>query len=112
MLLSKAEVEKQSLLKEVFVMQGSAANTFLKYHRKLLFQQTRGLQKAQQSSAVRTAVRTEGGSGVWWMLEPLQGRWPVPLQLWLSQITDNASSSNQSSANIWKPRFQVVRLKG
>lgn len=65
-------------------MQGSAANTFLKYHRKLLFQQTRGLLKAQLGLAVRTAVRMEGGPGLWWVLEPFQGRWPVPLQLWLS----------------------------
>lgn len=68
MLLSNAEVEKQSLLKEVFFMQGSAANTFLKYHRKLLFQQTRELLKAQLGLAVRTAVRMESGPGLWWVL--------------------------------------------
>lgn len=74
MLLSNAEVEKQSLVKEVFVMQGSATNTFLKYHRKLLFEQTRGFLKAQLGLAVRTAVRIEGGPGLWWTLEPHQGR--------------------------------------
>lgn len=119
MLLSNAEAEKQRLFKEVFVMQGSATNAFLKYHRKFLFEQTRGLQKAQLGLSVRAAVRIKGGLGLWWMLEPLQGRWPVPpaavAESLKSQVIQlpplSLSSSNQSSANIWKPRFHVVRLK-
>lgn len=62
----------KGLLKAVLVVQGNATNAALKYHRKLLFGQTRGLQKAQLGLAVRTAVRA--GDGQPWDLANTQTR--------------------------------------
>lgn len=90
---------------------GKCSKHFLEVSQKIAFSTNKGTYKSSAELGSESSCKNRG-CGLWWMLEPLQGRWPVPLQLCLSQTTDNASSSNQSSANIWKPRFQVVRLKG
>lgn len=46
MLLLSAEIGKQRQFKAVLGMQGNASNASLKCHRKLLFDQTKGLSKS------------------------------------------------------------------
>lgn len=84
---------------------------FLEVSQKISFWTNKGTSKSSAGLGSENSCKNRGGPGLWWALSPSRegGQFPCSCG-WVSQITNNLSS-NQSSANIWKPKFHIVRLK-
>lgn len=119
-------------------MQGNATNTFLKYHRTLLFGQTRRPSKSSAGLGGENSCKSQGQPapglgnartrGAMWAEAaglpsascPSRGWWPLlhAAVAWVSQMAGSSASSplpphlpTTLPASIWKLRFHVVRLK-